>query len=137
MTTMKTRTLGAALAAGFLAMGAASVQAQTPSRDGTTIEVRVVNNYASAVCVYVTDRFGRNESLGWVNRSDARTLTVPAKMTKLGPVHIRVFSAQPVWSPRVEPEAVETRGLNLRPGDVVNFWLQNALVDSYIQIVRT
>jgi hypothetical protein len=136
MTTMTTTMLRAALAAGFLAMGAASVQAQTPSRSETTIEVRVVNNYASAVRVYVQDRFGRTESLGWVNHSDARTLAVPASITRLGPVQIRVFSAQPVSSPRVEPEAIETRSLNLRPGDVVNFWLQNELADSYIQLVR-
>ncbi|MCG6955064.1 MAG: hypothetical protein LJF04_03655 [Gemmatimonadetes bacterium] len=134
---MTTKTMRAALAAGLLAMGAASVQAQTPSRSGATIEVRVVNNYASAVRVYVEDRFGQTESLGWVNRADARTLTVPASITKLGPVQIRVFSNQPVWSPRTEPEGIQTRALNLRPGDVVNFWLQDELVDSYIQLVRT
>jgi hypothetical protein len=133
---MRTKAMRAALAAGLMVMSAASVQAQTVSGGGTTIEVRVVNNYASAVRVYVQDRFGRTESLGWVNRSDTRTLMVPASMTRLGPVQITVFSSQSVWSPRTETDGIQTRSLNLRPGDVVNFWLQNELADSYIQLVR-
>lgn len=134
---MTTKVGRAALAAAFLAMGAVSAQAQTPSRSRNTIEVRVINNYASAVRVYAEDRFGQVESLGWVNHDDARTLTVPVSMTRLGPVHIKVFSYQSVWSPRSMPEGIRTRALNLRPGDVVNFWLRRELKTSYLQLVRT
>jgi len=133
---MTTRIQRAALATAFLAMGAASVQAQMPSRADSAIEVRVINSHTSAVLVYVEDRFGQTKALGWVNHSDARTLTVPASMTRLGPVQIRVLSREPVWSPLSAQDGVRTRSLNLRPGDVVNVWLQNELADSYIQLVR-
>jgi hypothetical protein len=136
MTTMTTKTLRVALATAFLMMGAASVGAQTTSRIGNSVEIRVVNNHASAVLVYAEDRFGRTEPLGWVNHSDARTLTIPATMTRLGPVQITVYSNRAVESVRSETEGVQTRSLNLRPGDVVNVWLQTELKDSYIQLVR-
>lgn len=139
---MTTTTLRAALATALLAMGATSVQAETTGpavTDGpsSTLEVRVINNHGSAVRVYVEDAFGRMRSLGWVNRSDAKVLTVPARMTQGGAVQIKVFSDEPVWSPRAVPDGVRTMPLNLKQGDVVNFWVETNLTDSYLQIVRT
>ena len=96
---MTTRTLRVAMATAFLMMGAASLQAEPTGPAGDAIEVRVVNNHTSAVHVYVQDIFGRLHSLGWVNRSDAKVLTVPGKMTELGAVQIEIFPDQPVWSP--------------------------------------
>lgn len=134
---MTTRTLAVALATAFLGMGAASVQAQTPGPAGDVLEVRVINQHTSAVRVYVEDVLGRVRSLGWVNHADARTLTLPTSMTKLGPVQIKVLSDQPVWSPRDIPPVVATMPLELRPGDVVEFRLQGKLTDSYIHIARS
>lgn len=136
MTTMKTRALRAALATAILALGAASVQAQTPSPVGNTREIRVINNHTSAVRVYAQDAYGRTRSLGWVSRSHTRTLTVPESMAKLGAVRIKVFADEPVWSPRAVDEGVATRPLNLRPGDVANFWIETELTDSHLQILR-
>jgi hypothetical protein len=133
---MKTRMLQAAMAAAFLAMGAASLQAETTGPAGA-FEIHVINNHTSAVQVYVEDSFGRMRSIGWVNRSDAKVLTVPAQMTELGAVQIKVFPDEPVWSPRAVPDGVSTMPLNLKAGDVVDFWVETELADSYLQIVRT
>lgn len=126
-----------ALAAAFLTMGAASAKAETSGPAENTFEVRVVNNHTSAVRVYVQDAFGRMRSLGWVNRSDAKVLTVPASWTELGAVRIEVFPDEPIWSPRAVPDGVRTMPLNLKTGDVVNFWVETELTNSYLQIVRT
>lgn len=134
---MMTNTLRTALTTALVAMGAASAQAQTPGSVGNELEIRVINNYASAVRVYAEDSFGRTKSLGWVNHSDAKTLTLPTEMTKLGPVDIKVFSDRPVLSPRAVPDGVRTMPLNLRPGDAVSLWLQTDLTDSWIQVVRS
>ena len=85
---MTTKILRVALATAFLTTGAASLQAEPtgPARDAI-----VVNNHSSAVHVYVQDIFGRLHALGWVNRSDAKVLTVPGKMTELGAVQIEIF----------------------------------------------
>ncbi len=133
---MTTTTLRVALATAFLAMSAASVQAQTPNPVGNTLEMRVINHRTSPVRVYAEDTFGRIASLGWVNSLDARTLAVPVSMTKLGAVQIKVFPDKPVWSLREVPDGVRTMPVNLRPGDAVSFWVETELSNSYIQIVR-
>lgn len=133
---MKTNMLRAALATALLAMGTASLQAETPGPAGT-LEVRVINNHTSPVRVYAEDAFGRMRSLGWVNRSDAKVLTVPARMTEHGAVQIRIYPDEPIWSPRAARDGVSTMPLNLKTGDVVNFWVETELTDSYLQIIRT
>jgi len=129
--------LRAALAIAFLAMGATSLQAEPTGPAGNALEIRVVNNHTSAVRVYVEDAFGRMHWLGWVNQSDAKVLSVPAKMTELGAVQINIFPDEPIWSPRAAPDGVRTMPLNLKAGDVVDFWVETQLTDSYLQIVRT
>lgn len=134
---MMTKTLRISLATAVLAMSAVSVRAQTTNAAENTLEIQVVNNHSSAVRVYATDRFGRVKSLGWVNHSDSRTLTVPIDMTELGPVDIEVFSDKPVLSNRSVPDGIRTTPLNLRPGDAVSLWLQTELADSWVQIERS
>ena len=135
---MMKRTLGAALAAAFLATGAASVQAQKkPNPTGNTIQVTVINNYSAPVRVYAEDVYGRIQPLGWVNRSVNKVLSVPAEMGKHGAVRIRIYSDRPIWSPRDAVEPIKTMPLNLKAGDEVDFWVERELTESFLQIVRT
>lgn len=134
---MMKRTLRAALATAVLAMGAASVQAETPAAAGETLQIRVVNYHKTPVRVYVVDTFGRTTSLGWVNRSHTEILTVPASVAKLGAVRLKVIADDLFWAPTAASDAIGTRPLNLRPGDVVNFLIETELTDSHLQITRT
>ncbi len=97
----------------------------------------MTNNYTSVVHVYVEDMFGRVRSLGRVERSDFKVLTVPAGITELGAVQIKIFPDGPVWSTRAVPDGVRTMPLNLKAGDVVNFCVESVLTDSHLQIIRT
>ena len=128
--------LRVAVATGMLAMGAAAVKAETSGPASEAFEIRVVNNYTSVVRVYVEDAYGRMRSLGRVNRSDMKTLTVPEDVTRYGAVQIKVFSDEPVWSPRALPDGVSTMPLNLKSGDVVNFWVETTMTDSHVQVLR-
>lgn len=131
-------TLRVAMAAALLtAAGAASAMAETPEPARNTLEIRVINNHSSVVRVYVEDAAGRMRSLGRVNRADVEVLTLPEDVTDLGAVQIKVFSDEPVWSPRAVEDGVRTMPLNLKAGDVVTFWVETELTDSYLQIDRT
>lgn len=134
---MKTGTLRVAMATAFLALGAASLKAETPGTTNEPLEIRVVNNYTSVVRVYVQDVFGRLRSIGRVERSDAKVLTVPEGMTDRGAVEIKIYSDEPIWSPLAAPDGIRTMPLNLKAGDVVNFWVETAMADSYLQIIRS
>jgi hypothetical protein len=126
-----------AMATAFLALGASSAKAEMSGPESNTLEIRLLNNHSSAVRVYVEDTFGRTRSLGWVNRSDFKVLTLPEGITDLGAVQIKIFPDELVWSPTAAPDGIRTMPLNLKAGDVVNFWVETALTDSYLQIVRS
>lgn len=134
---MKTRILRTALAAALLTVSAGSVQAETTASAPNTAEIRVINNYTSTVRVYVEDAFGRLRSIGTVDRSEAKILSVPESMTRRGAVLIKVFSDEPVWSPMAVPDGIRTMPLNLRAGDTVNFWVETDLPNSHLQLLRS
>ncbi len=129
-------TLRIAVATAFLALGAATVKAETPGPESNALEIRVLNNYTSVVRVYVEDVFGRMTTLGRVDRSEFKVLTVPEGLTRRGAVEIKIFPDEPVWSPAAVPDGIRTLPLNLKMGDVVNFWVETNLTDSHLEIVR-
>jgi hypothetical protein len=125
-----------AVATAFLALGAASAQAETPGPANNTVEIRVINNNASIVQVYIQDANGRMRSLGRVGRSDFRVLEVDRNVAELGAFQIKVFPDEPVWSLQGAPDGVRTRPLELQLGDAVNFWVETALTDSHLEVIR-
>jgi len=96
--------------------------------------IRVMNNSATAVHVFVQDARGRVHDLGRV-ASDAReTLMAPTELA--GPFKIEVRPVAPVWAPWTSPEGIGTHALNLPDGATVNFWVETDLRNSRIEIPR-
>lgn len=78
---MKKGTLHVALAAAIMGLGATSAKAETPAAgpSNNTVELRVINNNASTVRVYVMDASGRLHRLGRVSSSDFKILQIPGE----------------------------------------------------------
>lgn len=133
------RTKGAlrvALAGAFLALGAATAKAETPGPANNTLEIRVINNHASVVHVYVEDANGRMRSLGRVGRSDFKIMEVDKSIADMGAFEIKVFPDEPAWSLLGAPEGVRTHPLDLTLGDAVNFWVETAMADSHLEVIK-
>lgn len=133
---MKKGTLHIALAMALLGMGAPAAKAETPvvGPANNTVELRVVNNNASTVRVFVRDAEGRFHRLGKVSRSDFRILEIPGDMAAKGDLEIRVVPDEPVWSLAGPADGIHTQGLSLKLGDAVNLFLETDLEDSQVEI---
>jgi hypothetical protein len=136
--TMKKGTLHLAIAAGLLALGANSAKAETPvlGPANNTLEVRVINNNASPVRVYVQDAKGRLHRMGTVASTDFKIVEIPGEITELGAVQLKLVPNEPVWSLAGDPDGVRTRDLDLKIGDAVNFWVETNLTDSKVEILK-
>jgi len=126
-----------AVATAILALGATAAKAETTGPANNTLEIRVINNNASVVRVYVQDANGRMRSLGLVGRSDFKIMEVPQQIAEMGAFEIKVFPDEPVWSLAGDPAGVRTRPLDLKLGDAVNFWVETALTDSHLEIIKS
>ena len=135
---MRKGTLHLAIAAGLLAVGANSAKAETPilGPANNTLEIRVINNNASPMRVYVQDANGRLHRMGTVASTDFKIVEVPGEITALGAVQLKLVPNEPVWSFAGEPEGVSTRDLKLKIGDAVNLWVETNLTDSKVEIVK-
>ena len=135
---MKKGTLHLAIAAGLLALGANSAKAETPvlGPANNTLEIRVINNNASTVRVYLTDAKGRLHQMGLVAAADFRIVEVPGEITALGAVQLKLVPNEPVWSLVGDPDGVRTRDMDLKIGDAVNLWVETNLLDSKVEIVK-
>ena len=135
---MRKGTLHLAIATGLLALGATSAKAESPvlGPANNTLEIRVINNNASPVRVYVQDAQGRMHNMGTVARSDFRIMEIPGELTALGAVQLKIVPNEPVWSLAGEAAGVSTRDLTLRIGDAVNFWVETDLTDSTVEILK-
>ena len=135
---MKKGTLHIALAAAIMGLGATSAKAETPvlGPSNNTVELRVVNNNASIVRVYLVDANGKIYRLGRVAQSDFRILQIPGDIAAKGDVQIRIFPEEPVMSLMGESDGIHTRGLDLKLGDAVNLFVETNLNDSQVEINR-
>jgi hypothetical protein len=136
--TMMKGTLHVALAAALLGLGATSAKAETPVAGpaNNTIDLRVVNNNASMVRVYVVDASGKLHQLGRVSRSDFKILEIPGALIAKGDVQIKVFPDEPVWSLQGGADGIRTRSLSLKLGDAVNLFLETNLDQSVVEIAK-
>lgn len=135
---MRKGTLSVAIAAGMLALGANGVKADTPvlGPANNTLEIRVINNNASPMRVYLQDATGKLHRMGTVASTDFKIVEVPGSVTSLGAVQIKLVPNEPVWSFAGEPEGVRTRDLDLVIGDAVNLWIETNLDDSKVEIMK-
>lgn len=137
---MKKGTLHVAVAAAaLLALGATSAKAESPVVGPTsnTVDIRVVNNHASAVRVYVRDAQGRMHRLGKVANSDFKVLEIPGEITAKGDVEIRVVPDEPVWSLLGGADGIRTNRIELKLGDAVNMFVETDLLSSQVEIARS
>lgn len=136
---MKKGTLHIAVAAAaLLGLGATSVKAETPvvGPSNNTVELRVVNNNASIMRVYVQDANGRLHQLGRVSASDFKILEIPGNITAMGEVRIKLLPSEPVWSMFGSSDGVRTRDLSLKLGDAVNVFVETNLDETQVEIEK-
>jgi hypothetical protein len=130
---MRKGTLSIALAACMVALNAGAAMAAEPPQGH---EVRVVNRNARMVRVYVQDANGGLHMLGRVAASDFQILKVPAEVTAMGDVQIKVFPIDGFQSLAGGEDGIQTRGINLDGRDAVNLFVENDLGRSLVEIAK-
>ena len=136
---MKKGTLHVAVAtAALMVLGASSVKAAPPALgpSNNTVELRIVNNHASMVRVYLVDAEGKTYALGRIQQADFKVMEIPGDLTAKGDVEIRVFPDEPVGSLSGDADGIRTDGLTLKLGDAVNMFVETNLNDSQVEIQR-
>jgi hypothetical protein len=136
--TMRKGTLVVAAAAALLGLSATSAKAEPPvlGPANNTVDLRVVNNHASPVTVYVKDAHGRPHYLGRIASSDFKILEIPGRIAAMGDVKVEVFPWEPVWSLMGEAAGVITNPLPLRIGDAVNIFVETNLLKTQVELER-
>ena len=99
-------------------------------------EVRVVNNHPYRIRVVLVDAEGRHTSLGRVAPSRAEVFPVDASMLPQGPVRVKVFADEPVWSPGNTGSAIRSQDLFLHAGGAIYVWVESDLLRSQITATR-
>jgi len=125
----------AAAAAAMLGVDAGPTAALNHEAEGP-LGVRVINNNASPVEVWVEDGHGRQRRLGRVAASDVRLLAVPEEAVATGQVQVKVYTDQPVWSNAGDQFGVRTRTLDPDELEVIQFWVEPNLERSQVALVR-
>jgi len=136
---MKKGTLQIAVAAAALmALGATSAKAEPPvlGPANNTVDLRVVNNHATTVRVYLVDANGKTYSLGRVAEADFRIMQIPGDVAAKGDVQIRVFPDEPLGSLSGASDGICTGDLTLKLGDAVNLFVETNLGQSQVEIHR-
>lgn len=135
---MRKGTLVAAVAAALVGFGAASVKAEPPVRGpaNNTVDLRVVNNHASPVTVYVKDARGRLHNLGRVASSDFKILEIPGAIAAMGDVQIEVYPWEPAWSLLGEAAGVATGKMPIKLGDALNVFVETNLLQTQIEFEK-
>lgn len=135
---MKKGTLHVAVAAAALMLGATSAKAEPPvlGPANNTVDLRVVNNHATTVRVYLVDANGKTYSLGRVAEADFRIMQIPGDVTAKGDVQIRIFPDEPLGSLAGNSDGISTRDLTLKLGDAVNLFVETNLDESQVEVHR-
>jgi hypothetical protein len=126
----------AAAAAVMLAVHAGPATALDDGPTGA-LGVRVINNNASPVEVWVEDGHGRLRRLGRVAASEVRLLAVPEKALATGRLQVKVYTDEPVWSNAGDQFGVRTRTLDPAELEVIQFWVEPNLERSQVELVRS
>ena len=115
-----------------MATAGVEAQAETPSvtdSDAATATVRVLNNYRSAVRIFLQDSHGNRYKLGRVVPLALQTFEVPSELVDKGDevklIAISQAGFLPWFTiPAVLHPGVETTTIPLEPGQLIDFWLE-------------
>jgi hypothetical protein len=99
-------------------------------------EIRVVNNHLYRIRVVLVDAEGRHTSLGRVAPSKAAIFTLDEAPRRSGPVQVKVFADEPVWSAGNTGDAIRSQDLFLHPGTAVYVWVETDLTRTQFSVTR-
>lgn len=99
-------------------------------------EIRVVNNHTYRIRVVLVDAEGRHIPLGRVAPSKAEIFPVAPESVAHGPVRVKVFADEPVWSAGNTGDAIRSQDLFLSAGGAIYVWVENDLLRSQITSTR-
>ena len=133
---MRMGALSVAAAACMMAVSAGAAKADT-SAPASDHEIRVVNHHATTVRVYVQDANGGLHMLGRVGASDFKVLKVPAAVSELGQVQIKVFPVSPFDALTQAVDGIKSRGIALNGKDAVNMFVECDLEASTVEIAKS
>ena len=134
---MRMGALSVVAAACMVALSAGTAKAETDSAaPANDHEIRVVNHHATTVRVYVQDADGGLHMLGRVGASDFKVLKVPAAITSLGQVQIKVFPVTPFDALTQAVDGIQSRGIALGGKDAVNMFVECDLKSSTVEIAK-
>lgn len=123
--------------------GVQAARAEAPSMtdsDATSTTVRVLNNYGSAVRVFLKDSEGNSHLLGRVARAGLQTFEIPESLVKEGSnVEITAYPVGLISG--VSPTSSAYRGVStstieLAPGQRIDFWLERVLSSSTAKVAE-
>lgn len=120
-------------AVGVLAVGVNTAEAATSP---TKHEVRVINDHAAPVEIYLEDAQGRLHALGRVDDAEFKVLEVDDEVTALGEFRLKIFPEARMGTMVDASSGIRSVELKLEDGDAVNVWLGNELTRSQIEVTK-
>jgi len=104
----------------------------------TSATVRVLNNYRSAVRIFLEDSEGNIQLLGRVERLGLQTFEIPESLVQEGSdVEITAYPVDRLAGVLItdgDYRSVATTTITLAPGQVIDFWLEHDLASSTVAV---
>lgn len=121
---------------GLVVLSAVSVEAAELADpvDMTGREIVVVNDYTSAVRVFVQDADGTVHNLGRVVRGEVRQFTAPTEILERGNLRVRIHPVvRASWDGHTN---IKTRTITVTDDEQVIMWLTADLEESILEVVK-
>ncbi len=121
--------------------GVQAARAEAPivtDSEATSATVRVLNNYRSAVRIFLEDSEGISHLLGRVARLGLETFVVPEGLEG-SEVEIKAYPVGLIPGVLIADGAsrgVATSIITLAPGQTIDFWLEHDLASSTARVVE-
>ena len=116
-----------------LAAGVSTAEATETTPD--THEIRVINDYATPVEVYLEDAKGNLHALGRVADAEFKVLEVADDVVAMGDFHLKIYPEARMGTMVDATSGIRSVELRLDHGDAVNVWLGTELARSQIESV--
>lgn len=113
----------------------------TTDSEAPSATVRVLNNYRSAVRIFLEDSEGNSHLLGRVARLRLQTFEIPEDLVQEG-AHIEIKAYPVGLIPGVlitggADRGVATSTIALAPGQTIDFWLEYNLSSSTVTVTES
>ena len=99
-------------------------------------EIRVINDYATPVEVYLEDAQGKLHELGRVDDADFQVLALDKELAALGEFRLKIFPVARMGTMVDASAGIASVELAVDEGDAVNVWLGEELTRSQIEVTR-